>query len=856
MINSIARWAFAASLVIPSAAFSSVCAGSENTTSDTTLLFINGILNNAQATTNSAGALVSTLSANGFDTSKVNVQCYRNGTEGAYDDVIELRVQAAISSKARSNDTTNTDAGYYARLGAAYQGLINKNITCANFLQYTDNALASVAKFGTAKYEEQYGGDACVRVISGTKALANSLRKYSTVGNVLAVAHSQGNFLLEAAYALLLTEGYANTSRIQAVGIAAISQRPINGRYITISQDNAIYTLQTLNTSVIKDLNYAPAIPNSIACAQNLPCTADIGKGQNPRLLATVTGSAQIPYDIASKIAAYGYQIPEDKRALLHELVEVYLNDKIKDTNSDKTIPATIVGLISNAYETLLEKNCGSISSPLVVNQQGPSYSVTAGQATRFTATPVPKNGYPFGAYRWKTSEGTETLSSIEQANITFNTPGSASVTVTPVLQDGTVCTLSAATSSVMVVASTTQTVLVDDFNGTSLDLTKWNINGPVSASNGFAQFDARGSINTKNKVSFTGSQIIIEARMAGTGSSRDTAIILVDQDNPSNIVVAHDTNYCNWGMAFSGGGLFELTNGNYECGGSSKVVHVGSSTNQFMEYRLTVRGTDVLFERGPTLANINESMTAKLTTSMAEKAVYLMLGTGGPGYSPGTFDWVRVSTVPSSSLPTSSCSATVTAVPFKEDFSTTLDPLKWSATANGGTVRSGGGSITLSTTGSTAQFPFVATTADVIPSTGNFSIFCRAKYDPTNPYGAGACVATTNLVDASNHAIYDGYLGVWGGANSVYTWGFDSDRVQLYYVPLGSGIKDYHDYETCVINGEVTAYIDGVQVAKKTVPVEKLRPRRVWLGHPGSAAAPNSWVTVETSKIEVRQLQ
>ena len=451
MIKSIARWVFVASLAIPSAAFSSVCAGSESTTSDTTLLFINGILNNAQATTNSAAALVSTLSANGFDTSKVNVQCYRNGTEGAYDDVIELRVQAAISSKARSNDTSNTDAGYYARLGAAYQGLINKNITCANFLQYTDNALASVAKYGTAKYEEQYGGDACVRVISGTKALANSLRKYSAVGNVLAVAHSQGNFLLEAAYALLLTEGYANTSRIQAVGIAAISQTPINGRYITISQDNAIYTLQPLNTSVIKDLNYAPAIPNSIACAQNLPCIADIGKGQNPRLLATVTGSAQIPYDIASKIAAYGYQIPEDKRALLHELVEVYLNDKIKDTNSGKTIPATIVGLISNAYETLLEKNCGNISSPSVVNQQGPGYTATAGQSTRFVATPVPKPGYPYGHYTWTTSDGGEGGGPTPEFSRTFMSSGQFTVTVTPILSDGTRCTLAAASSSVSV---------------------------------------------------------------------------------------------------------------------------------------------------------------------------------------------------------------------------------------------------------------------------------------------------------------------------------------------------------------------------------------------------------------------
>ena len=94
---------------------------------------------------------------------------------------------------------------------------------------------------------------------------------------------------------------------------------------------------------------------------------------------------------------------------------------------------------------------CGSVTSPGVVGQQGPAYTVTAGQATRFITTPVPNNGYPFGAYRWKTSEGAEILSTIEQANVTFTSAGAGSVTVTPILADGTVCTGSAATSSVTV---------------------------------------------------------------------------------------------------------------------------------------------------------------------------------------------------------------------------------------------------------------------------------------------------------------------------------------------------------------------------------------------------------------------
>lgn len=201
-------------------------------------------------------------------------------------------------------------------------------------------------------------------------------------------------------------------------------------------------------------------------------------------------------------------------------------------------------------------------------------------------------------------------------------------------------------------------------------------------------------------------------------------------------------------------------------------------------------------------------------------------------------------------------CNSSVKSLVFAEDFASSLDLGKWSVSENGGTVRSGVGSITLSTVGSADKFPFVSTNSDVIPASGNFSLFCRAKYDPTNPYGAGACVASTNVVSASDHSLYDGYIGVWGGANLVYSWGFDSSRNQLYFAQLGGGTKDFHDYETCVINGEVTAYIDGALVAKATVPVDKLRPKRIWLGHPGNTAAPNNWVTVETAKIEVRQLQ
>ena len=104
---------------------------------------------------------------------------------------------------------------------------------------------------------------------------------------------------------------------------------------------------------------------------------------------------------------------------------------------------------VTEAIRRKVEVNCGTIMPPAVAGQQGPTYVVISNRATRFSTLPAPKPNYPFGAYRWKTSEGTEILSTIEQANITFYVSSGAFIHVTPVLMDGTVCTGSTKTSNV-----------------------------------------------------------------------------------------------------------------------------------------------------------------------------------------------------------------------------------------------------------------------------------------------------------------------------------------------------------------------------------------------------------------------
>lgn len=361
-INSAIRKIIFLLLSVPALSYGSVCAGAENSNSNITLLFVNGILNSTEDSKNSAQSLANSLARNGFDVSKLNIQCHYNGTEGPYNDVIELRIQAAISSKAKTNDTTNSTEGYYKRLGAAYRGLLNGNTKCEDFLKYKDGFIASRIQVGTVVYETVSSANACKRVVSLVSSLRNDIKRYADRGGVIVAAHSQGNFYLEAAYSLLLEEGYENLNKIQGVGIAAISQNPINSRYVTISQDNAIYFAQTVNASFIENLNYSPAKSSFIACAQNLECSPDIGKGQNPSLIATLTKSVSIPSDVATKFAQYGINIPEDKKALLHELNEVYLSDKLLATGTSKTIPKIISDMFNDAYNELSPNNFYTIS--------------------------------------------------------------------------------------------------------------------------------------------------------------------------------------------------------------------------------------------------------------------------------------------------------------------------------------------------------------------------------------------------------------------------------------------------------------------------------------------------------------
>jgi subtilisin family serine protease len=123
--------------------------------------------------------------------------------------------------------------------------------------------------------------------------------------------------------------------------------------------------------------------------------------------------------------------------------------DKYKFINAEAAV--------KEAIRRKNEVNCGTLTSPYIKGTSPlTAISITAGEAKTFTTTATPKAGYPFARYDWKTSEDYVNSAFFSpDIDLTYSTqtiaPRVASVTVTPVLGDGTVCTGSVMTSQVQV---------------------------------------------------------------------------------------------------------------------------------------------------------------------------------------------------------------------------------------------------------------------------------------------------------------------------------------------------------------------------------------------------------------------
>ena len=257
-----------------------------------TVIYVNGIANDPGQTTDASDTLIASLETQGLPGKKYSFDYFYNATEGRLADDTELLDQARISDAflgASNGDRT----AYYQALGAFYNS------------QY-----ATVGTLSGTRY----------RVI----AVAGRLKQYiettlTTSGGVVLVPHSQGNFYVEAAYAMMLAEGKAELlKRIRVSGVASVAATSPSNRYVTHSSDRAIIALnaQTHEPLAVNLSYYFPLIANEVPCIGSF-CGDDIS-------LATwafidVTG---------------------------HGFVNVYLNQGISSQSSRRTFPRIIYDMV------------------------------------------------------------------------------------------------------------------------------------------------------------------------------------------------------------------------------------------------------------------------------------------------------------------------------------------------------------------------------------------------------------------------------------------------------------------------------------------------------------------------------
>ena len=231
--------------------------------------------------------------------------------------------------------------------------------------------------------------------------------------------------------------------------------------------------------------------------------------------------------------------------------------------------------------------------------------------------------------------------------------------------------------------------VFRDDFSGIRLSASNWNEVtgfGGISMVGGELTFGRAASANTQNKVTVSGSKLVIEARLAGKGVGRDTNVALVDADDGS-LIISGDTNYRGWGLYAFGTGKFNFT-GTPNSGGTT-VAFNGATTSAYTVIRVTIQDRDILVERGPSLDSLTTQLQRTLGASTLGRRFHLQIGTGGGiEYSPGTFDWVQVSaptvTVasPQWDLVSDFSTTASSSGPWKYSFDTAAQPAQLMGTA------------------------------------------------------------------------------------------------------------------------------------------------------------------------------
>lgn len=200
----------------------------------TITLFVNGIMNSVRDACSSSAALALAVANNNGD-----YDYWYNQTDGSRQDVEELRAQAAFSDTALQ------------QIGFKEKNTREKNITLSD-KQKTDYYKILGGMYAVS----QSSSDSVVKRVSLVSGSLKSLLielagKYQ---RIVVVAHSQGNFYIESAFASLVYEN--NTSainKIRVVGVASVAATTPSNAYVTNQEDAAVFSAQKANTTILNE---------------------------------------------------------------------------------------------------------------------------------------------------------------------------------------------------------------------------------------------------------------------------------------------------------------------------------------------------------------------------------------------------------------------------------------------------------------------------------------------------------------------------------------------------------------------------------------------------------------------------
>ena len=132
--------------------------------------------------------------------------------------------------------------------------------------------------------------------------------------------------------------------------------------------------------------------------------------------------------------------------------------------------------------------------------------------------------------------------------------------------------------------------------------------------------------------------------------------MLLLDTFNPltgwsTDVISASDTIYRGWGFDVQTTGRYAIvgptTAGTITIAEGANVLINSQHKPEMLYRRLTVDGNVVTSERGAGADAITERLSTQMALSMVGRPMTLVVSTGVGPYTPGRFQWIRVTVTP-----------------------------------------------------------------------------------------------------------------------------------------------------------------------------------------------------------------